>query len=489
MSATVSQAQAQTISPGCGMTAPEPSAVQVDASCRPLLLLFVSAAAWLLAASVIGLIASLKFHSPNILAGCPVLTYGRVRPAALDAFLYGFALQAGMGVLIWINCHLGRARLAVAPLLTAGWFFWNIGVTFGVLGIFAGDNTGYEWLEMPRYGSAPLFFGYAAIGIAALISFHFRSRRELYTSQWFLLAALFWFPWIYTTARALLTIWPVRGTMQSVVDWWYINNLTTVCFGFVGLGAVFYFVPKIVNRPLYSHYLGIFIFWTLALFGSWGFVPTAAPVPAWIPALSTLAALLTIVPMLAVAINVLHTLCGRDQSTKGNVTLSFVLFGATAFVIAGLLNAVCSLANVSEITAFTWFDPARVQIFLFGFFAMTMFGTIYYIIPRLVPAGSLSSGLIRLHFWLGALGIILFAGPLLIGGLKQGSDLNNAGLPFLNVVQGTLGFLRASTTGELLILLGNAILVLNIVAMLVRVGRASATAAWAANSRTAEVAS
>src|SRR2546429_6691561 len=86
---------------------------EIDASCRlPLLVLFVSAAIWLVIGSVFALIASLKFHSPNILADCPWLTYGRIRPASNNSLLYGFCLPAGLGVGLWLLARLGRAPLA-----------------------------------------------------------------------------------------------------------------------------------------------------------------------------------------------------------------------------------------------------------------------------------------------------------------------------------------------------------------------------------------
>src|ERR1043165_4748151 len=80
----------------------------IDACCRmPLFVLFVSAAIWLIIASVFGLISSIKFHSPGFLADIPQLTYGRVRPAYVDALIYGFGLQAGLGVSLWLLARLG----------------------------------------------------------------------------------------------------------------------------------------------------------------------------------------------------------------------------------------------------------------------------------------------------------------------------------------------------------------------------------------------
>ena len=89
--------------------------LQIDASCRlPLVVLFLSAAVWLVIGSAFALIASIKFHAPGFLADSAWLTYGRVRPAGLNCLLYGFCLQAGLGVALWMLARLGRTTLASA---------------------------------------------------------------------------------------------------------------------------------------------------------------------------------------------------------------------------------------------------------------------------------------------------------------------------------------------------------------------------------------
>jgi cytochrome c oxidase cbb3-type subunit I len=467
--------------------APAPvSAAEIDASCRgPLLLLFVCAALWLLTASVLGMVATLKFHSPDFLANCAWFTYGRVHPANLDALVYGFAAQAGLGVLLWLLCHLGRTRLEFRPGIITGIVLWNIGVKIGILGILAGENTGFEWLEMPRYALVTMFGAYLLIGLGAMRTFHQRREPVLYISQWFLLAAVFWFPWIFSTAAFLLAAKPVRGALQAVIDAWYFNNLTRIWFGFIGLAAIFYFIPKLAKRPLHSHYLGIFIFWTLALFGSWGGIPMGAPLPSWIPALSTVAAVLTLVPVLGVAVNVRGTAAGQCSALARDPAARFIIFSVAAYVIAGLSAAITSLYRVGEVTNFTWLIPAQTQLFLYGFFAMAMFGAIYLIVPRLLGV-EFSPRLVNLHFWLAALGIVIYVVPLTIGGIAQGTALNLGTGAFFDIMRSSLTFLRASTTGDLLMAAGHLIFLLNLAGLLAGVARQALRQACADNLKPAE---
>jgi cytochrome c oxidase cbb3-type subunit 1 len=480
---------AQPVAEGDAAALPPIAAAEIDASCRaPLMLLFVSAALWLLAGSVLGLVATLKFHSPGFLADCAWLTYGRVHPAHLNALVYGFAAQAGLGVMLWLLCHLGRTRLEFAPGIIAGTFIWNAGVTIGILGIIAGENTGYEWLEMPRYAMVALFGAYLLIGLGAMRTFHQRRQEALYISQWFLLAAVFWFPWIYSTAGFLLVAKPVRGALQAVIDAWYVTNLTRVWFGFIGLATIFYFIPKLIKRPLHSHYLGIFIFWTLAIFGSWGGILTGAPLPSWIPALSTVAAVLMLVPVLGVVVNVRATVAGECLALARNTSARFIVFSVAAYVIAGLSGAITSLDRVSEVTNFTWFLPAQTQLYLYGFFAMAMFGAVYLIVPRLLGA-EFSPRLVSAHFWLAALGIVIYVLPLALGGVVQGEALNAGNGAFFDVMRSTLPFLRASTTGDLLMAAGHLVFILNLAGLLARVGGQALREACTGNLKTAEVAS
>src|SRR5690349_19009836 len=94
---------------------------EIIASCRmPLLTIFISSAVWLVISSIFGLIASIKFHSPAFLANCSWLTYGRVYPASTNALLYGFCIQAGLGVALWLFATLGRTAVAQPLLVTVG---------------------------------------------------------------------------------------------------------------------------------------------------------------------------------------------------------------------------------------------------------------------------------------------------------------------------------------------------------------------------------
>jgi len=458
-----------------------PAIVEIDGSNRlPLFIMFVSAAVWLLIGSGFEMIATLKFHTPNFLADYAWLTYGRVRPAYTNAVLYGFCLQAGLAVALWLIARLGGARVAYPLAIATGAGLFNLGVTLGILGILGGETTGFENFDFPGFAAVTIFLGYLLISIPALITFHLRKERGLFVSQWFLLAALFWFPWIYSTAQLLLLIFPVRGVTQAIIAWWFSNNLQFVWLSLVGLAAIFYFIPKLTSCELHSRYLALLMFWFVILFGSWCGIPVTAPVPAWVPALSTVATALMLIPFLTLALNIQATLKGQRDKIKTSLPLQFICFGTAGFMIAVLMNIFAALPPFSNLAAFTWFDTARAHAIFYGFFSMTMFGSIYYILPRVAGLEFSFPKLVRVHLWLAGIGILLVILPLALGGLVQGLKIRNPDIAFTEVSKVSLNFLRATTLGDLMVAAGHVVFLANVVGLVNRFLRPRALAGYEA---------
>jgi cytochrome c oxidase cbb3-type subunit 1 len=460
---------------------------QIDASCRvPLLALFGGAALWLVAGLGLSLLAVMTFHKPDLFADCPYLTYGRAHAAANDLLLYGFCIPAGLGVMLWIFARLSQAELCLPLVPIAAANIWHLGVLIGVVAILIGDSTGFAWLEFPRGSSVLLFAAFLLIAISAAATFGARrgggtpaadqnaaqgsatkaSPPPLYPSCWFLLAALLWFPWIYLTANLLLLAHhPVRGVAQAVIDWWFSNNLLFIWLALVGIGTAFYFLPKLAGRPLQSHFLALFAFWTLILFGTWCGVPQGAPVPAWYPAASAVAAALVLVPLLAIGIVAGRTVWSSVADHWRQTPFCFVGSGMDMLVLSILMLAAMACPQVSRVTEFTWFGPAQTQLQLLGFFAMIMFGAIYEVLPRVMGFELPFPKLARVQFWLCLLGVILWAGSLAVGGVEQGMKLKDASIAFADSSTAVLPFLRAGTTGLLLILLGALLFAANLFVM------------------------
>lgn len=443
------------------------STSRLDASCRlPLFVLFGGAALWLALSSGFGLIASLSFHKASLFADSAWLSYGRAYPAWSHLLVYGFCIPAGLGVGLWLLARLGRVELAKPWLLAAGAKLWHLGVLVGLIAILAGQTSGYEWFELPRYAAVILFLSFLLITVWAFVTHVRRTEPALYPSQWFVLAALFWFPWILSTAALLLQFFPVRGVVQAAVNWWFAGNLLNLWLSLAGLASTFYLLPKLSGRPLQSHYLALFAFWTLILFGTWTGIPNHSALPAWMPTLSGMASVLLLIPVLAVAAIAFLT-CRRVKVACGGGPLCFTKFGVASLVLATLLLLLGACPAIARVTDYTWFGHGQNALRLYGFFVMTMLGAIYHILPHLVGVNRVCPRWMRINFWLVMPGTLIFSLPLVIGGIAQGLKLANPEIDFLDTAKAAMMMFRLSTLGETMLLLGNLVFLFNLKAAIV----------------------
>src|SRR5450432_1026937 len=446
----------------------------IDASTRlPVLVFYASAIAWLLIGTILAGFTSFKLHAPDTLAEVSFLTWGRLSPAQLDMMIYGWASMAGMGTAIWLMARLCRTTLRHPLLLISGAAFWNLGVLMGIAGILLGDSTGYEWLEFPGSSAVTLFIAYLLIMNWVLIMFRYRRRGHVYITQWYLLGAFLWFPWLYAAAQVMLFVFPVQGVMQAAVGWWFANNLLFLWFGSIGLGTAYYMIPKVIGRPVHSYYLATIGFWTFALFSSWTGMQRLidGPFPAWMITASIAATILTMIPVATVGLNHHMTMRGYFPLMRYSPTLRFTVFGAISYTVFSVVGVIMSLRSVARIVQFTEVSVAYSHLGLYAFFTMVMFGSMYYIVPRLVGREWRYASLIKLHFWSSAYGIGLMVLLLLVGGLAQGLSLNDPTLSFSESNQTILPYLRGRSLSGILLTVSHFVFAFHFGLMLLGFGR------------------
>jgi cytochrome c oxidase cbb3-type subunit I len=330
-------------------------------------------------------------------------------------------------------------------------------VALAVGGILFGDAQSVEWLDAPQY--APPFF-VAGLGlVSAWVVAVFRRRREphVYVTQWYLLAAVFWFPWMYLVAIFMIFWSPATGVVQPIVNWWFGHNTLGLWFTPVAVGAAYYLIPKIIGRPIHSYYLSITGFWALALFYSWAGMHhlIGGPIPAWLATASTVGSMMMFIPVIAVAINHHMTMLGHFHRLKYSPALRFTVFGAIAYTAVSFQGSIESLKDFSEVTHFTHYTVAHAHLGAYGFVTMIYFGLYYYMVPRLTGREWASSRLIRVHFWCAAVGITLYFVSLSIGGWWQGRMLNNPNVPFGNIVRYLQPYLMLRSVSGVLLTIGH----------------------------------
>ena len=463
--------------------APEAKPEAINASCRwPVLFLFFSAALWLVDAALAGVLGSLKVHVPGFLADCPFLTYGHLQANAWVAFLFGFAGNAGLGLTLWMLSRLRGMPLARPGFVIAGTILWNVGVTAAMVGISLGDQTGVAGLELPNYASRVLLIGQAFIAFSAILTYFSRRHKQLYPSTWYLIASLVAFPWIVGTAHWLLAETPVRGAAQIPVGHWAATSLVQIWLGCIGLAAVIYFIPKILQRELFSRQWAAFGFWMLLLLGGWVNLNSGAPLPVWQITLSRFASGLFIFVVIAVGWNLRQTAKGVPLLGSDNLTLKFMGFALGAWIVAGLFTFSNVCPSWNAILQFTYANTAIRHLFAWGFFAMAMLGAIYYVAPRLIEP-NLEWPCAKTYNWiyrLIAVGtvIIVLAGVGLAYG--HGQAIQSTGIAPEVLQKKALMPMRIAFLGEVLFLVSSLIFLGSMLCLLARncCGECSPMSLW-----------
>lgn len=446
---------------------------EVDRSVRIPVLLFLGAGIfWLLVGSFFGLASAVKMTHPGFLDEAAALTFGRLRPAHLNVMVYGWASSAGIGVGIWLMARLCHSALRHGGLLVAAALIWNIGVLVGTLGILGGDSRGIEWLEFPAYATPFLFVAYGLIAIWATLLLRHRRRGHLYVSLWYLLAAFLWFPWLYGTANLLLIWHPIQGSAQAAVNWWFAHNILGLWFTPLGLACAFYLIPKVIGEPIHSYYLSLLGFWSLALFYSWNGMHhlIGGPFPTWMVSASVVASIMMFVPVITVAINHHSTMRGHFGALRWSPTLRFIVLGSMCYTLVSFQGSLQAIPGVNGVLHFTDFTVGHAHLGMYGFFSMVVFGAMYFMMPRLVGWEWPSANLIRWHFWLSAVGIVLMAVALTLGGIGQGMALNDPAIPFLSTLTWVWPFRMVRSIAGTFLLIGHVIFAIHFVMILCRCG-------------------
>ena len=412
---------------------------EVDRSARfPVLFFFTSAAVWLLVSVVLGFVQSMKLHSPDFLDApwLYFLNYGRSNAAFTTAMVYGWAIQAGFGVSIWLMARLCRAEVKNPITLIVAGHFWNLGVLLGVLGIFAGYGTSMEWMAFPPAIWPILLVAYSMVVVWLLTMFHRREPGEVYISVWYILGACFWFPWIFLTANVFIHVLPGAAVAKAATNAWFVSTMTLLVLAPIGLAAAYYFIPKILGRPVYSSQLGFIGFWGLAIVGGWTGMQKfmGGPLPAWLPGVSGAAAIFLLIPVFAIAVNHHFTTLGKHGLIQTSPTMRFTAVGAAAFTCYAFFLAINSFWGLGKYAQISQGTMAFQLLAVYGFFSMTMFGAIYFIVPRLVGCEWASGKRIRFHFWFSTYGIIALVLLHYMGGVWQSLAYSDHTAPLENAV-------------------------------------------------------
>ncbi len=450
---------------------------EIDRSLRhPVMFFLTSGAAWLAVSILFGVIASAKSHSPGFLGDCAWLSYGRMFPAHVNALVYGWGMQAAFAVIIWLMARLTRKECTASGTILAAGHVWNLGVSLGLVGILSGNGTGMPWMEFPFFAWPVLLVAYFAIVTWSFIQFRVQTEGHVFISQWYLLAAVIWFPWVFATAHVLLHCMKGHPLMAAGINAWYRSALTFLFFVPVALAAAFYLASKVTGRPVASYSLAKMGFWSLAVIAPWAGMQklTGAPIPQFLPYVGAAATALLFIPAATSAVNLLRTVLSAKETLAASPSLRFMVAGVASLAVLGLAGVLLNLpGSTLPLTQFTLSGYGFDMLALYGFFSLVMFGAAYFIVPRVTRREWVSRRLIRSHFLFSTYGTVFVALVALFGGWQQGIGQEAWSEPWSSAAERSYPYAVTITIAWALILFSNIFFFLHLALMWMRLGRRS----------------
>ncbi|MNK08468.1 hypothetical protein D3C87_264060 [compost metagenome] len=437
---------------------------------------------------VVGMLAGLLIASmymfPNLTDGVSWLSYGRLRPLHTNAVIFAFVGNAMFAGIYYSLQRLLKTRMYSDFLSNLNFWGWQIIILAAAISLPMGYTSSKEYAELEW----PIDIGIALIwvvfGINMIGTILRRRERHLYVAIWFYLATfitvaiLHIFNSLAIPVSAMKSYSVYAGVQDALVQWWYGHNAVAFFLTTPFLGLMYYFLPKAANRPVYSYRLSIIHFWSLIFIYIW-----AGPhhllysaLPDWAQNLGVAFSIMLLAPSWGGMINGLLTLRGAWDKVRTDPVLKFFVVAITGYGMATFEGPMLSLKNVNAIAHFTDWIVAHVHVGALAWNGFLAFGMIYWLIPRMTKSKLYSTKLANLHFWIGTLGIIMYALPMYVAGFAQASmwkQFNPDGTlkygNFLETVKQIMPMYWMRAIGGTLFVIGLLILVYNII-MTVRRG-------------------
>lgn len=381
---------------------------------------------------LVGLILAFMFLFPNITSGIPFLSFGRLRPLHTNAVIFAFVGNAIFAGVYYSMQRLLKARMFSDFLSKLHFWGWQLIIVAAAITLPLGYTTSKEYAELEWPIDIAIALIWVVFGINMIGTIIKRRERHIYVAIWFYIATfvtvavLHIFNSLELPVSGLKSYSVYAGVQDALVQWWYGHNAVAFFLTTPFLGLMYYFVPKAANRPVYSYRLSIIHFWSLIFIYIW-----AGPhhllysaLPDWAQNLGVVFSVMLIAPSWGGMINGLLTLRGVWDKVRTDAVLKFYVVAITGYGMATFEGPMLSLKNVNAIAHFTDWIIAHVHVGALAWNGFLSFGMIYWLVPRLTKTKLFSEKLANFHFWIGTLGIILYALPMYVAGFTQASMWN-----------------------------------------------------------------
>lgn len=382
---------------------------------------------WGFVGMLVGVLAAFQLYYPALNFNLPYTTFGRIRPLHTNAVIFAFV---GNGIFMGVYYSLQRllkARMFSDMLSKIHFWGWQLIIVLAAATLVMGITTGKEYAELEWPIDILIALIWVVFGINMFGTIFKRREKHLYVGIWFYIATFITVAMLHIVNSFELPISLLKsyswyaGVQDALVQWWYGHNAVAFFLTTPYLGVMYYFLPKAANRPVYSYRLSIVHFWALIFLYIW-----AGPhhllytsLPDWAQSLGTVFSVMLIAPSWGGMFNGLLTLRGAWDKVREDAILKFMVVAITAYGMSTFEGPLLSLKNVNAISHFTDWTVAHVHVGALGWNGFLTFAILYWLIPRLFNTTIFSKKLLNTHFWLGTLGILLYAIPMYWAGFSQ----------------------------------------------------------------------
>jgi len=383
---------------------------------------------WGIIGMMVGLLAAMQLFKPDMNLGNQYTTFGRIRPLHTNAVIFAFVGNAiFMGVYYSLQ-RLLKARMFSDLLSSIHFWGWQLIILSAVATLPLGLTTSHEYAELEWPIDIAITLIWVVFGINMFGTIIKRRERHMYVAIWFYIATFVTIAVLHIVnsfelpISAFKSYYLFAGVQDALVQWWYGHNAVAFFLTTPYLGMMYYFLPKMANRPVYSYKLSILHFWSLIFIYIW-----AGPhhllytsLPSWAQSLGVAFSIMLIAPSWGGMINGLLTLRGAWDKVRDDVILKFMVVGLTAYGMATFEGPMLSLKQINAIGHFTDWIIAHVHVGALGWNGFLTFAILYWLIPRMYGTQLFSKKMASFHFWIGTLGILFYAVPLYWAGFTQG---------------------------------------------------------------------
>ncbi len=424
----------------------------------------------------VGLLIAAQMAWPVLNFNTPWLSFGRLRPLHTNAVVFGFggsALFATSYYVVQRTCH---TRLFAPALAKFTFYGWMLIIASAVITLPMGITSSKEYAELEWPIDIFLTIVWISYGVVFFGTIAKRRVKHIYVANWFFGGMIVTVALLHVVNSAALPVglWKsysaYAGVQDAMIQWWYGHNAVGFFLTAGFLGIMYYFIPKQVQRPIYSYRLSVVHFWALSFIYIW-----AGPhhlhytaLPDWTQSLGMAFSLILLAPSWGGMINGIMTLSGAWERLRTDPILKFLIIAVSFYGMSTFEGSMMAIKTVNALSHYTDWTIGHVHAGALGWVAMISIGAIYFLIPKLFNTQMYSRGLMEMHFWIATIGIVLYITSMWISGIMQGlmwRAINSDGTltySFVESVQAMHPFYVVRTGGGLLFLIGMFIMAYNV---------------------------